>query len=409
MIKHVYSLNESHERINRKSKKYSITLCKPVTLVILLLIVVATLSLLIVGIGNHQDSFVTASSDSNTNIRKGGNNEVEVVPKRIPALSDSTAASTSSTTSTPIETIVSTLQVQLKKYDNIITSVVTMQPLKTLYPSMNIQLNVTGETDMHFIHVPKCGGTSMTSVLRKIACEIDRSRNHDCCTNPGFCDWHAHRRCLSIKGCTNHFPQRSFIYKPYPSITLLRDPVSRSLSAFFYHGHSPNNDYFQVRPYFKDIREGKLPKVQYPEYIEMTEYTNIMTRMFGADSFPYKNITITQSIFDKAIDALDNIYFIGVQEVYDISIELLLLELNMSHLNIVAEKERDQSVSKSVKRDKSSILSDKQLMMKAKEMNSYDVDLYQVGLLKFCLTCMKYPLLVDKLKKQSDICNKYIQ
>ena len=62
--------------------------------------------------------------------------------------------------------------------------------------------------DMHFVHIPKCGGTSMTAVLRQVACVIDPQRNNDCCTNPGFCDWHAKRRCASIKGCINHFPQR---------------------------------------------------------------------------------------------------------------------------------------------------------------------------------------------------------
>jgi hypothetical protein len=42
-----------------------------------------------------------------------------------------------------------------------------------------------GSFDIHFIHVPKCGGTSFTAVLREVACKIDGSRNNDCCTNPG--------------------------------------------------------------------------------------------------------------------------------------------------------------------------------------------------------------------------------
>jgi hypothetical protein len=39
--------------------------------------------------------------------------------------------------------------------------------------------------DVHFIHIPKCGGTSMTAILREVACKLDSSRNKDCCTNPG--------------------------------------------------------------------------------------------------------------------------------------------------------------------------------------------------------------------------------
>lgn len=74
----------------------------------------------------------------------------------------------------------------------------------------------------------------------------------------------------------------------------------RILSAWFYRGHTPNNDFFQVRPYFKDIRDGKLPKVKFQEYIEMPEYQNIQTRMLGADSFPYRNITITETVISSS-------------------------------------------------------------------------------------------------------------
>jgi hypothetical protein len=81
--------------------------------------------------------------------------------------------------------------------------------------------------DFHFVHIPKCGGTSMTTVLRQIACRLDPNRNKDCCTNPGFCDWHAMRRCLAIKGCINHFPNRKWIFKEVPSITIFREPISR--------------------------------------------------------------------------------------------------------------------------------------------------------------------------------------
>lgn len=42
-----------------------------------------------------------------------------------------------------------------------------------------------GSTELHFIHIPKCGGTSMTAILREVACKADPIGNVDCCTNPG--------------------------------------------------------------------------------------------------------------------------------------------------------------------------------------------------------------------------------
>ena len=44
----------------------------------------------------------------------------------------------------------------------------------------------------------------------------------------------------------------------------------RLLSAWFYRGHSPNNDFFQVRPEFKEIREGKRPQVSFQQYSTYT-------------------------------------------------------------------------------------------------------------------------------------------
>lgn len=41
--------------------------------------------------------------------------------------------------------------------------------------------------EMHFVHVPKCGGTSITRVLRRMACAMHNgtAETMDCCKNPG--------------------------------------------------------------------------------------------------------------------------------------------------------------------------------------------------------------------------------
>ncbi len=67
----------------------------------------------------------------------------------------------------------------------------------------------------------------MTAILRQIQCAKDPIKNTDCCTNPGFCDWHAFRRCASIQGCINHFPNR------YVTILHSKDTQICILNTYF--------------------------------------------------------------------------------------------------------------------------------------------------------------------------------
>ena len=39
-----------------------------------------------------------------------------------------------------------------------------------------------------------------------------------------------------------------------------------------------------------------VAQVTFGEYLEIHEYNNIMTRMLGADSFPYRNITVNEKV-----------------------------------------------------------------------------------------------------------------
>ncbi|RYH17556.1 hypothetical protein EON65_28440 [archaeon] len=260
-------------------------------------------------------------------------------------------------------------------------------------PSRQLEFN-----EIHFIHIPKCGGTTMTAVLRQLMCNVDEVKNKDCCTNPGFCDWHAFRRCASIKGCINHFPNRKLIFNAMPSIAVFREPTSRLISAYYYRGHSPNLDFFQVRPEFKEISQGKRPHVLFPHYIEMVEYQNIFTRMLGADSFPYRNITITEDVYNKALEAVNRLDFVALQEEFDVSIEVIKRAMHLNHLNVTVTKERNNE-GKRVKEEKMLIKTNKELMDKVRSTNSYDVQLYQQVIKKFCQQLQDYPDLMQVVKQ----------
>lgn len=130
----------------------------------------------------------------------------------------------------------------------------------------------------------------------------------------------------------------------------------------------------------------------------MNEYQNIMTRMLGADSFPYRDINITAALHAKAVENLNLFYFIGLQEAYELSVQVLIRELSLAdsiHLAPV-KKERDQS-NMALDMAKKKIRDDKRLMQRANEVNSWDVKLYERGVKSFCSKIKKYPDLLEQL------------
>ncbi|KAH8053732.1 acid phosphatase [Aureococcus anophagefferens] len=73
------------------------------------------------------------------------------------------------------------------------------------------------------------------------------------------------------------------------SMTLLRNPFTRAASAYFYRGHSPNNDLYGLRPglwgtsseRFEGRGTKKFKHYSFREFAEAEEYRDIATKMFG--------------------------------------------------------------------------------------------------------------------------------
>ena len=120
------------------------------------------------------------------------------------------------------------------------------------------------------------------------------------------------------------------------------------------------------------------------------------------------------------MEALDHIFFVGLQEEFEISAELLLREMDVV-MPVNVTKERDQSNEKSSQL-KAKLKGNKALMQRLKEINHYDVALYKLGedfswsffdlsieiigmaaVKRFCATLKRYPDLVAKVKKHGKV------
>jgi hypothetical protein len=84
----------------------------------------------------------------------------------------------------------------------------------------------------------------------------------------------------------------TYIYIAYTHMRILA-----YIPTFIYIGHSPNLDFFQVRPYFKEIAQGRRPKVIFEEYLDMPGDVNIFIYTIYMYIYIYVNICIYMYIY----------------------------------------------------------------------------------------------------------------
>jgi hypothetical protein len=248
---------------------------------------------------------------------------------------------------------------------------------------------------LHFGHVPKAGGTSMTILLRQLMCEQDPEANKDCCT-PGIC--YFKRPCNVIAGCYGHLPNRPLLLAAFPSVTMIRNPIERLVSGFLYYGHNPNADSFKVRPYFRDIKHGNLPKMEFADFIELPEYQNVLTRMLGADAFPYSNVTVDKAVYGRAVQAMERFFVVGVMEEFNISVELTFKRLRAARIPTSDEIPREREAVRNRRQRKEIILSNSNLIQRAAVNNLYDIQLYRFGVARFCKVARFFPEVFAKVE-----------
>lgn len=171
---------------------------------------------------------------------------------------------------------------------------------------------------IHLVRIPKASSSSMSAVARRA---VGCSPPGPCCHYPGVpigsCASKGLFKCQEDKkviGCTDHFPTLRYLFDSrVPSISMMRNPFTRSLSGFFYPGIHHNSDC----P--KDI------DACFVEYAQNPKWQNIAVKMLTGDHAyaPVKtcitNDTCVHSV-QKAIENLRLFAFMGVAEMWELSL-----------------------------------------------------------------------------------------
>lgn len=174
---------------------------------------------------------------------------------------------------------------------------------------------------VHIIRVPKASSSSLSAIARRA---VGCTPPGPCCRYPGepkgSCPTKELSKCQDTKrviGCTDHFPLIWYLFEPrVPSISMMRNPFSRSISAFFYPGIHHNSDCTSDTD------------TCFVEYTRNVRWQNVVVKMLtGSHAYSptlscERNSTCHSSL-QLALQNLPFFTFMGVSELWEISLLVL--------------------------------------------------------------------------------------
>ena len=229
--------------------------------------------------------------------------------------------------------------------------------------------NVTTNLPILTIHIPKAGGTLLELFGLVTTCQLHEECGSGACADPAKAsrtnDWQCEGRWRKSLKHNGHLSQCGLLADGAAHAgraghsglsqcaTMLRHPVDRAVSGWFYHGHHPGVDFYRAWPCLQmsdcnctgsssleyDTQQcaGKRTcnaylsergtrwvwwqpmlnatcSASFTEYLQSISYSNIATRMLGDDEFAYAHTVVSDESLARAKGTLSRLPFVGILE-----------------------------------------------------------------------------------------------
>ena len=215
-----------------------------------------------------------------------------------------------------------------------------------------------------FLHLPKTAGTTLN---RLIEWEYPLSEMYS--IDPVFFDWSAaHLRKLPLKRLRKTrmfkghmtFGLHEILPQPATYITVLRDPVDRVISAYYFMRS------YKLHPLYWQMRRGSWTL---DDFVRRSQRDNVQSKIIAGSAY---NTPCTREIAEKAKQNLRQHFgVVGLSERFEESLALMKLCFgwklsSYSSFNVTRSRPKKQDVPKST-------------LELIHERNAFDMELYECG------------------------------